>query len=107
MPLTVSRASGGGARSALWRQILADTGRIAIARINVDEGPAYGAAILAGVGAGCYGSVEEACDAIIFETYRIQPDENVAATYDAWLEEYRAAYNALRPNFKRVASLLG
>ncbi len=107
VPLDVSRASGGGARSALWRQILADTGRIPIARINVDEGPAYGAAILAGVGAGCYGTVEEACDRIIAETDRLQPDPATADCYDAWLHEYRAAYTALRPTFTRIADLLG
>lgn len=105
--LTVSRASGGGARSALWRQIMADTGRIAIARINVDEGPAYGAAILAGVGAGCYGTVEQACDAIIRETDRVQPDEDNARAYDAWLVEYRNAYASLKDGFKRMAQLLG
>ena len=104
--LTVSRISGGGARSALWRQIMADTGRIAIARINVDEGPAYGAAILAGVGAGCYGSVEEACDIIIEETERINPVEETAALYDSWLQVYRDAYTSLCPNFKTIASLL-
>lgn len=104
--LSVSRASGGGARCALWRQIMADTGRIAISRINVDEGPAYGAAILAGVGAGCYGSVEEACDALIRETDCIQPNADSAIQYDAWLEEYRNAYKALKPNYQRIAALL-
>ncbi len=106
VPLTVSRISGGGARSALWRQIMADTGRIEIARINVDEGPAYGAAILAGVGAGCFDTVEQACDAIIRETDRIKPDEKEAASYDSWIQEYRAAYKALKPNFKQMDALL-
>ena len=106
VPLKVSRISGGGARSALWRRIMADTGRIAISRINVDEGPAYGAAILAGVGAGCYNNVEQACDAIIRETDQIQPDEQAASTYDAWLDEYRNAYAALKPNFKKMDALL-
>ncbi len=106
VPVAVSRASGGGARSALWRQILADTGRISIARINVDEGPAYGAAILAAVGAGAFGSVEEACDAIIRETDRIDPDESRANDYDGWVAEYRAAYQSLRPNFASLARKL-
>jgi len=106
VPITVSRISGGGARSALWRKIMADSGRIAIARINVDEGPAYGAAILAGVGAGCYGSVEEACDVIIHETERINPDENNALLYDGWLQEYRSAYATLKANFSSIAARL-
>lgn len=106
VPVSVSRASGGGARSALWRQILADTGRVNIARINVDEGPAFGAAILAGVGAGTYGSVAEACDAIIRETDVTGPDMERAAFYDACLEAYREAYRALAPLYKQLASLL-
>lgn len=106
IPLTVSRVSGGGARSALWRQILADTGRIEIARINVDQGPAYGAAILAGVGGGCYSSVEEACDSIIQEVDRVQPDEVTAAHYDSYLREFRGSYTALKDGFRRMAKLL-
>jgi xylulokinase len=54
MPLTQVRASGGGARSAFWRQILADVFDTAMATVNVTEGAAYGAALLAGVGAGVY-----------------------------------------------------
>ena len=107
IPLTVSRVSGGGARSALWRQILADTGRIEIARINVDQGPAYGAAILAGVGGGCYTSVEEACDSIIQEVDRVQPNEATANQYDSYLQEFRGAYASLKDGFRRMAKLLG
>lgn len=106
VPVSVSRVSGGGARSALWRRILADTGRIPIARINVEEGPAFGAAILAGVGAKTYNTVEEACDAIIRETERHAPDEACADLYDGWLAEYRNAYNALAPIYKRIGKRL-
>lgn len=104
--LSVSRVSGGGARSALWRQILADTGRIEIARINIDQGPAYGAAILAGVGGGCYGSVEEACDSIIQEVDRVQPDPDNALHYDSYQQEFRGAYRALKDGFKRMADIV-
>jgi len=100
------RASGGGARSALWRQILADSGRAPMVTINVDEGPSYGAAILASVAAGMYATVQEACDAIIAEVDRVQPDAEDATIYDAWFEEYQAAYQALAPGFKRAAALL-
>lgn len=100
------RASGGGARSAVWRQILADTGRAPMVTINVDEGPSYGAAILASVAAGMYGRVEEACDAIIHEVARVEPNPKTLATYDAYFKEYQAAYQALAPSFKRIAHLL-
>ncbi len=100
------RASGGGARSAVWRQILADSGRVPMVTINVDEGPSYGAAILASVAAGMYGNVEEACDAIIHEVARVEPNPKNLAPYDQWFKEYQAAYQALAPSFKRIASLL-
>jgi len=100
------RLSGGGARSALWRQMLADTGHAPMQRINVEEGPAYGAAILASVAAGLHDSVEGACDAIIAEEERLMPDASTAAAYDPWFAEYQAAYQALAPGFKRMAGLL-
>ncbi|NLO33080.1 MAG: xylulokinase [Candidatus Hydrogenedentes bacterium] len=106
IPLEVSRVSGGGAKSALWRQIMADTGRIEIAQINVDEGPAFGAAILAGVGAKAFSSVEEACDAMIRETNRISIIEENAAKYDAYLREFRLAYLGLKERFESLAKLL-
>ena len=56
---------GGGGRSKVWRQMLADLYGCPVSTVNTSEGPALGVAILAGVGAGIYGSVEEGCDAII------------------------------------------
>jgi xylulokinase len=101
------RVSGGGARSKFWRQMLADTGQAPIVRINVEEGPAYGAAILASVAAGFYGSVEQACDAIIHEVERTAPDAAASKEYDCWFGEYQKAYHALAGCFKRNAELLG
>jgi xylulokinase len=106
IPVSEIRASGGGARSPLWRQIMADTGKAPMVTINVDEGPSYGAAILASVAAGSYGTVQEACSAIIQETDRDAPQEAEAAAYDGWFQEYQAAYQALAPGFKRVAEKL-
>lgn len=106
IPVSEVRASGGGARSSLWKQILADAMRAPMVTINVDEGPAYGAAILASVAAGAYGSVPEACDAIIRETRRVDVDESSAAAYEPWYAEYGAAYQALAPRFRAAAALL-
>jgi xylulokinase len=100
------RASGGGARSGLWRQIMADACRAPMVTINVDEGPSYGAAILASVATGLYASVEEACEAIISEVGRVTVNEPEAAVYDRWFREYQAAYQALAPGFRRAAALL-
>jgi xylulokinase len=74
--------------------------------INVDEGPSYGAAILASVAAGLYAGVEEACDAIISEVDRLTPDAALDEEYNRWFQEYQAAYRVLAPGFKRVAALL-
>jgi xylulokinase len=106
IPVTEVRASGGGARSAVWKQILADTSRAPMVTINVDEGPSYGAAILASVAAGLYTNVEEACAAIIRETGRVGHDEIRAAAYDPWFGEFQQAYQALAPLYKRTAALL-
>jgi len=106
VPVNEIRATGGGGRSAFWRKILADTGRAPMVTINVDEGASYGAAILASVGGGLYGAVEEACDAIIRETGRETHDEATAKVYDAWFAEYQAAYRALAPGFRRAAKLI-
>lgn len=107
IPVTEVRASGGGARSPLWKQILADTGRAPMVTINVDEGPSYGAAILASVAAGLYANVEEACGAIIREVSRVDYDGGNAAAYDPWYAEFQTAYTSLAPGFRRTAGLLG
>jgi xylulokinase len=104
MGLTINqvRASGGGARSALWRQILADVFDSEIVLTNVTEGAAFGAALLAGVGAGVYRDVHEACDNTITLTDRTEPglDRSIYADY---YSVYRDLYPALAPKFKRVS----
>ena len=106
VPIAQVRASGGGARSAVWRQIQADVNQAPLVLINVDEGPAYGAALLATVATGMHGSVEEACDATIRVIDSCAPDLERSRQYDAWFAEYQAAYRALAPGFRRVATLL-
>jgi xylulokinase len=106
VPIDQVRASGGGARSALWRRIQADVNQAPLVLINVDEGPAYGAALLATAATGLYGSVEEACDATIRVVDSCAPDPERSKQYDAWFAEYQAAYRALAPGFRRIADLL-
>jgi len=88
------RATGGGSRSAFWRQILADVLQRPIVRTTADEGPAYGAAMLAGVAAGVYGSVEEACAGITLRPEVEEPDAGRARLYDEHYAMYRDAYPA-------------
>jgi xylulokinase len=103
VPVDEIRASGGGGRSALWRQIQADVFGRTVLTVNAAEGPAYGAALLAGVGAGRWGSVPEACDATIAVTSRLDPDASRSAVYARGHEIYRDLYARLKPVFPRVA----
>jgi xylulokinase len=95
------RVSGGGARSALWRQIMADVLGVELVTVNTTEGAAYGAALLAAVGAGLYGTVEEACSATIQVTGRTVPGPSVAS-YAQVYPLYQALYPALRDEFKAI-----
>jgi len=100
------RASGGGARSPLWRQILADIFEAEIATVNVTEGAAYGAALLAAVGAGVYDSVAEACQVAIQVTGSTRPGP-ASAVYADYYPCYRALYPALAPQFEALAQVVG
>ncbi|MGO9863194.1 MAG: xylulokinase [Terriglobales bacterium] len=96
VPVERIRLGGGGARSSLWRQIQADVYGHAVEIVEAEEGAAYGAAILAGVGAGNWRSVDEACDAVVRTAKEIQPNpKNVAVLEEAY-QSYRRIYPALR-----------
>ena len=95
-------ASGGGARSALWRRILADCFDAEVARVGVDEGPAYGAAILASVGVGMFDSVEDACRLLVKETGSVvNPCAERVEIYRRLHSLYRPLYSALRDFYER------
>jgi xylulokinase len=96
------RASGGGTKSSLWRQILANILEAELVTVNTTEGAAYGAALLAGVGAGVWPNVPTACTAAIRITGQTAPDES-AALYQKVYPHYRALYPALKPTFDSVA----
>lgn len=98
------RVSGGGAKSALWRQILADIFKTDVVRSNVSQGAAFGAAILAAVGVGALSSVEAAADAIVHEVDRTRPGVD-AARYDAVYRQYTALYPLLKGEFAALGSL--
>ncbi len=103
IPIKQVRSSGGGAKSPLWRKIQADVTGYDHVTINVDEGPALGVAILAGVGTGIYKSVEEACNSIISVKEKTPGDLNAKKTYDRYYEVYRSLYQSLAGDFKSVA----
>ena len=103
---TQVRASGGGAKSGFWRQLQADIYRQTIVLTNSSEGPAYGVALLAGVGTGCFRSVEEACRSAIKETTRIRPNKKAMALYDRHYAIYRKLYGDLKQRFGEMAALV-
>ena len=96
VPVEEIRASGGGGRSPLWRQIQADVFGREVATINAAEGPAYGAALLAGVGTGHWKTVPEACEASIEVTSRVAPDGARQAVYAKGHAVYREVYTRLK-----------
>jgi xylulokinase len=97
-------ACGGGARSPLWRQMLADLYGCPVKTSRAsDEGPALGAAILAGVGSGIYSSVEEACSGIVLPDDSCLPDAGNAAEYEKFYKLYLRAYPALKDIYAGLA----
>jgi xylulokinase len=100
VPIDQIRASGGGGRSPLWRQIQADVFRRPVVTLNAAEGPAYGAALLAGVGSGAWSSVSEACTACIAVTEETHPEPGTEAMYARGYAVYGQLYARLAPLFQ-------
>ena len=96
------RASGGGAKSHFWRQLMADIFESPILTVNVTEGAAYGAALLAGAGTSVYSSVGEASTTVLRTAGSTSPGP---ASYEKFYKEYRALYASLIDNFDRIAEL--
>lgn len=100
------RAIAGGARSKLWRQILADVFNTPITTINVTEGAAYGAALLAGVGVGVYKSVEEACDRVVKVMSLEEPNTERAKMYEEMYGLYRELYPLLKEYYRKLSNFI-
>jgi len=98
------RVSGGGARSALWRQTLTDVLDAELVTVNTTEGAAYGAALLAATGAGVYPDVDAACAAAIQVTGSTEPGPARTAYQDIY-PLYRDLYPALRPTFNAIGRI--
>jgi xylulokinase len=98
--------SGGGAKSSFWQQMAADIFGAAVARTRSDEGPAYGACILAGVGVGLHKSVEEACAAFIRVKDSVQPDISMEDRYRNLYGLYHSLYPALQGFYEQDASFI-
>jgi xylulokinase len=105
VPVTQIRANGGGAKSPFWLQMMADVMNVTHVTLNVDEGPAFGAALLASVGAGAYKSVPEACNATINAISETKSKESAYSEYQKWHTLYRALYPSLQAHFDTVSKM--
>lgn len=97
------RGSGGGTKGALWRQILASVLNAELVTVNTTEGGAYGAALLAGVGAGAWSDVVSACRTCIKITGSTQPEPTQVQAYQKSYEIYQELYPALKASFVRLS----
>lgn len=100
--ITQVRASGGGTKGALWRQILASVLEAELVTVNTTEGAAYGAALLAGVGAGVWPDVFAACKACVKITGSTMPDPLQVDVYQKSYSLYRELYPALKSSFEKM-----
>jgi xylulokinase len=105
VPVNEIRLTGGGARSSMWRQMQADVYGQSVCTLRAAEGPACGAALLAGVGAGVWSTVPEASAAVVRLTARTSPDRKRRAAYEARYPQFRRLYTALRAEFAAMAAL--
>lgn len=99
VPVERIRLGGGGARSSVWQQIQSDVYAHEVEILQAEEGAAYGAAILAGVGSGCWKSVDEACDAVVRVAKRVTPSRESSAAMQRGYDTYRRIYPALHSIF--------
>ena len=105
VPVKEIRLSGGGAKSPLWKQILADTFGQKVCTINAEQGPAFGVALLAAVGNGEFKNIEEACKATIAVVDKVAPRKPAQKKYDAAFPVYQRLYQSLKDRFVDISKL--
>jgi xylulokinase len=99
------RASGGGSRNPLWRQMQADVFGSAITTLKVEQGPAYGVALLAAVGDGAFKNIQQACRETIEVADKTAPDRKAVKDYQSLFPIYQRLYGALKDDFTSLANL--
>lgn len=100
--VAASTVCGGGAKSPLWLQMLANVLGIELRLPTTEQGPGYGGALLAAVAAGVYPSVADACDAVVSVRATVEPDPAAVAAYDARYQAWHEMYPALKATFAKI-----
>lgn len=100
--VTRTRINGGGAKSPLWCKIMANVLDVKVDKINSEEGPAFGAAILAAVGCGTYATVEEATEQLIRVVETTDQDPELVEKYNARYEVFKSLYPTLKDTFQKL-----
>lgn len=100
------RCIGGGARSPLWREIIASILGLQVQTLNNDEGPGLGAALLAGVGTGVFANVSEASEAILTVESSIDPNPNWVNAYQEMYQIYKSLYPAMKPMYDQLTKVM-
>ncbi len=107
LEITQIRATGGGAKSPFWRQMQADIYGAPVVTVNTSEGPAFGAALMAGVAAGVFEDLAQASDEVVHVESTAEPDAGRVQQYNEWYERFRELYPALRGQFGALAAQVG
>ncbi len=100
--IKATKICGGGAKSPLWKKMVANILNVTVEVPKSEEGPSMGAAMLAAVACGAYKSVKEAAEAIMTVKETIEPDAELAAKYEARYKQFREIYPVLRPLFQKL-----
>ncbi len=104
IPIRQIRLTGGGAKSRFWRQLQADIYGSEVATVNSSEGPAFGAALMAGVGAGVFSNISEAAEQMVSVTETIQPTAD-SLLYSERYQIFTSLYPALKTTFEKIHQL--
>jgi xylulokinase len=106
LPITEVRSTGGGSRSAFWRQMQSDVFRLPLMAMAIDEGAAFGAALLGGVAGGVWADVPAACAALVRTKSPVEPSREAVSIYRKYYPVYRGLYRSLKRHFDRVARIV-
>ena len=98
-----TKICGGGAKSPLWKKIIANVMNLKVDVIESEEGPGYGGAILAAVGCGEYESVEAAAEKLVKVIDTVEPDAELVAKYEARYQQFKKVYPTVKDLFKELA----